>query len=220
MIVAALTHVVFSVVVSRHGVRSITSAPKEYTWASWSPVPAGYLTAHGYRLATFLGESYKAETPAIDCAKQNVYIYADIDQRTLETARAYVEGMCGAPGALPIYHDVQTEAGTSDPLFNAEQWVAGHGNISESESASAVRAAAAALRTDAKNAIVVKGGLAELGGPLKTASSYAENMFSRGSGMSAAARDGLRYDARLRKRLARCNAFARLCVRRECEECV
>lgn len=206
MILAAVTHLVFSVIVSRHGVRSITSTPPVYTWADWSPVKPGYLTKHGYDLITYLGAYYKANDAAIDCAKRNVFIYADIDERTLETARAYAQGMCGTPQALPIYHDVETVAGTSDPMFDAQDWVASRGLTSPFESEKAVRAIAgsplAALVvthrddfnhlaslmnarcpntclpvTTQPSRVVAKNGLAELTGPVKSASSYAEDVF-------------------------------------------
>lgn len=206
MILAAVSHLVFSVVVSRHGVRSITSTPPVYSWADWTPVKPGNLTRHGYDLVTYLGQYYKANDAQIDCAKRNVFVYADIDQRTLETARAYVAGMCGTPEAIPVYHDVEAGIGTNDPIFDAQDWMASQGLASPIESEKAVRAVAgspltalvvthrddfnqfaALLNARCPNAclpvttqpsrIEAKNGLSELTGPVKSASNYAEDVF-------------------------------------------
>ncbi|HTU70300.1 MAG TPA: hypothetical protein VMF11_08240 [Candidatus Baltobacteraceae bacterium] len=112
---------VFAIVVTRHGVRSFTHTPAGYTWPDWAPVQPGYLTEHGYREITHLGRFYHAYFASIglplDCRSRATYVYADLDQRTLETARALIAGACGSPGALPMYHDAQTGPGARDPLF-------------------------------------------------------------------------------------------------------
>lgn len=206
MILAAVSHLVFSILVSRHGVRSLTSTPAAYSWPDWTPVQPGYLTRHGYNLITFIGTYDKENNGAIDCAKRNVFVYADIDQRTLETASAYVQGMCGSPSAIPVYHDVETGAATHDPIFNAQDWLAGKGIASPSASEAAVRRVVGEpldgyvsehgadfnqlqsvmnLRCATncptidmtRTAIASKNGLSELNGPVKTASGYAEDLF-------------------------------------------
>lgn len=199
----------FAVIVTRHGVRSITSTPKNYAWAPWAPVRPGYLSAHGYRLISYMGRFYRGyfgERAGFDCRTHGAYVYADVDERTLETARALVEGLCGAPTALPILHERDTSL--DDPLFNATAWVASHGKLDVAASRAAVAAAApappsaivsdhaadfAALQamldarclpgygcasvTDGASGIGAHEGLAELGGPLKVASGYAEDTF-------------------------------------------
>jgi 4-phytase/acid phosphatase len=199
----------FAVVVTRHGVRSISKAPAQYEWAAWDPVPPSYLTARGYTLMTYEGAFYRVYFDthglSVNCATPNVFVYADTDQRTLATARALVEGMCGKPNALPVFHDADTSRAKDDPLFDGTQWAASMRRIDAAKSHAAVAAAllssaivAAEQRTDyyglqrildsrcsgtcapvvqGGDAIRSKEGLSELTGPLKTASTYAEDLF-------------------------------------------
>lgn len=194
---------IFAVVVSRHGVRSISHVPGHYSWPDWSPVRPADLTAHGYRLATYMGQFYRvyftSEGLPLSCVRRDAYVYSDIDQRTLYTGRALVEGICGSPNGLPVYHEADTSAKVHDPLFNATAWVAAHGHVDAAASKAAVSAAASRMTapefdglqrlldarcnttcapvTSSATAITTKDGLSELNGPVKTASTYAEDLF-------------------------------------------
>src|SRR5271156_3304685 len=97
---AALVRPLFTIIVTRHGVRSISNTPKQYEWADWGSGPPADLTNHGYQLMTLMGQFYRDEALAqrapVDCSPttKNAYVYADKDQRTLYTARALIEGLC------------------------------------------------------------------------------------------------------------------------------
>lgn len=108
---------VFAVVMTRHGVRSFTKTPPQYTWPDWAPVAPGYLSAHGYTLVAQLGRYYRAYFTSIGlsmgCGSRGTYVYADVDQRTLETGRALIDGACGSPDALPLYHEARMGPGLS-----------------------------------------------------------------------------------------------------------
>lgn len=202
---------IFAIVVTRHGVRSFTKPPPAYTWLDWSPVAPGFLTAHGYRLMTFLGQYYRHYFTSIgipvNCASHGIYVYADVDQRTLETGRALIEGACGSPDAVPLYHDAAIGPGVNDPLFDGSDWLIPAGKVDTAASIASVAAAApdppslvvsqnaahfAALqylldaqcsgtcpRADAgPSEITAKpGGLAALRGPLAVGEGYVESMF-------------------------------------------
>jgi hypothetical protein len=136
--------VVLTIIVTRHGVRAISppSATSPYTWADWQPVGPDELTGHGYRLMKRMGEFYRDQQsrkglpilPA-DCAKR-LYVYADVPprpppqppppvpnpaQRTLGTAHALIEGLCGLPDAVPIFHASNMEQ--KDPIFDASGYL-------------------------------------------------------------------------------------------------
>jgi 4-phytase / acid phosphatase len=117
----------FTVIMTRHGVRSYTRTPAEYTWPDWNPVAPGFLSKHGYTLVTYLGSFYRSYFASIglpmDCGAKNVYVYADRDQRTLETGRALIEGVCGAPDALPLYHDAHIATDRNDTFFDGADWL-------------------------------------------------------------------------------------------------
>jgi 4-phytase / acid phosphatase len=202
---------IFAVVMTRHGVRSFTKPPAAYTWLDWSPVAPGFLTAHGYKLMTFLGKYYRDYFASIglsiNCASHGMYVYADVDQRTLETGRALIEGACGSPDAVPLYHDAAIGPGVSDPLFDGSDWLIPAGKVDTAASIASVTAAApkppslvvtqnaaafAALqylldaqcsgtcpRADAgPSEITAKpGGLAAMRGPLAVGEGYVESMF-------------------------------------------
>ena len=198
---------VFAVVMTRHGVRSFTHTPAAYTWPDWSPVAPGYLSAHGYRLMTYLGRYYRSYFNSIGlpmgCAAHGTYVYADLDQRTLETGRALIEGACGSPDALALYHDAQTGPDVNDPLFDGTDWLVAAGKVDPAASKAAVAAAMppaivsqhvsdfAELQslldarcsgtcppvTSGASTIEAGKGLAELRGPVTTGASYAESLF-------------------------------------------
>ena len=115
----------YTVIVSRHGVRTPTAAPADLAqysaepWPEWG-APPGYLTTRGRNLMKIFGAYYRSyfeERQTLrgpDCADTGrVYFRADNEQRTLETARALAEGMF--PGCQTAIHSVPEDE--SDPLF-------------------------------------------------------------------------------------------------------
>lgn len=94
------------VVISRHGVRSPTqSAEKLQSWSdkpwpSWG-IPAGNLSSRGYQLILQTWQFNKKSAPFVYgvCPKPgDVKIIADVDERTIQTAKAINEGLypnCG-----------------------------------------------------------------------------------------------------------------------------
>lgn len=116
----------FILILTRHGIRSPTwnndrlDQYSKQPWPRWD-VPAGYLTPHGKKLMTLFG-AYDREylvhqgllkaTGCADVAK--VYLWADTDERTLETGHGLADGMF--PGCnLPLH---ALAAGVNDPLFH------------------------------------------------------------------------------------------------------
>lgn len=211
---AATPRPLFTVIVTRHGVRSISNTPENYEWPSWEPVKESFLTEHGYHLMTLMGDFYRKdpkgafyrdspEALRAECKSHGVFVYADKDQRTLFTAQALVKGQC--PGDdVPIFHEKDLSA--SDPIFNGAAWLAERRLVDERASSQAAGAvtgsppstivmahandfsmlqrlldtrcgARCAPVARGRSAIAVKNGLAGLGGPLATASSYAEDLF-------------------------------------------
>lgn len=91
------------IVLSRHGVRSPTSEParlNEYArdaWPAW-PVPPGHLTPHGKQLMAIMGRWYRVHytqaglLPPTGCLGSALYVLADDEQRTLESAHGLMEG--------------------------------------------------------------------------------------------------------------------------------
>jgi len=200
----------FAVVMTRHGVRSLTHAPAAYAWPDWSPVAPGFLTAHGYRLMTYMGRFYRGYFASVGlplgCTARTGFVYADLDERTLETGRALIDGACGAPNAIPLQHAANAAPGAVDPLFDGADWLVPAGRFDAAASRAAVTAAApdppSALVTEhatdfadlqallalrcagscppasaGTSAIVATKGLAKLTGPVDTASTYAESIF-------------------------------------------
>lgn len=113
------------VALSRHGVRSPTQPAKvlaewsQKTWPDW-PVPAGDLTPRGARLITAMWEDMRqkmsewAMLPEKSCPRPGeVYVRADVDERTRATAAALLEGL--APDCQLGYAVVE---GKVDPLFH------------------------------------------------------------------------------------------------------
>jgi len=116
----------YVIYLSRHGVRSPTGKPEQYTkfsagaWPEW-PVQPGYLTPHGYDLMKIFGaydrirltnDSLLAPAGCDDAT--HVTILADSDQRTRETGKALAEGLL--PGCSVETHALAE--GTHDPLFH------------------------------------------------------------------------------------------------------
>ena len=124
-------------------------APQYPWWPPWPPVEPDELTAHGYRLMRRMGEFYREAQRAkglpVDCAAKTAYVYADVPppppsqppppssqskppildpaQRTLGTAHALIEGLCGSsdspgsPDALDVFH--AADMASKDPVFDA-----------------------------------------------------------------------------------------------------
>lgn len=118
----------FALVLTRHGVRSPTWTNQrldEYSkqpWPAW-PVAPGILTAHGKQLMTYFGAYYRlyfAQRALLSpkgCADApHVYLWADSDERTRETARGLAEGMF--PGCEQPVHALP--GSTRDDLFHPE----------------------------------------------------------------------------------------------------
>lgn len=93
---------VFAVVLSRHGVRSPIHPPKAgYRWPAWGEAwSAGFLSAHGYVLAQHMGSFYAdyfhEQGLEATCYPPRLFVWADFEQRTMETANAIMDGWCGA----------------------------------------------------------------------------------------------------------------------------
>ena len=141
-----VSHPIFSVIVTRHGVRSISSTPPTYDWPKWDPpVKFNDLTSHGYRLMTLMGAFYHKDALKqgipFDCEHNGAFIYADKVQRTLETAYALIEGLCGSPDKLPVFRE--KDITVQDPIFNATEF--SKKNIDSLQSERAVKAAAGDL---------------------------------------------------------------------------
>jgi 4-phytase / acid phosphatase len=195
----------YVVIVTRHGVRSPTwerTRLNEYSAAPWPewPVPPGYLTPHGRAAIRLMGAYYRERflkdrlLAGAGCADaKGVFIWADTDQRTLETGGALSESLL--PGCEAPTHS--RRAGEKDPLF------AGVSEYDPSLAAEAVRARLGMdtrkLISDQKSAIdtlqfVLDGGQAgakkaigaagEVGVSLKGATVELQGPFSVGSTLS------------------------------------
>ncbi len=125
----------YVVILARHGVRSPTATNESLSqyaaepWPDWGVAP-GELTAHGAKLLGILGAWYRqwlardGLVPATRCeAATNVYVRADVGQRTTASARALMQGIfpdCAIPA--------DTAAGESDPLFHPVTAGLAHGD--------------------------------------------------------------------------------------------
>jgi 4-phytase/acid phosphatase len=116
----------YVVIIARHGVRSPTWKAErlnQYStepWPEWS-VPPGNLTPHGRALMKLLGAYYREwlsgegllhQTGCED--ESRVYVYADTEQRTLESGRALAETLL--PGCAVAIHS--QPPGNKDSLFD------------------------------------------------------------------------------------------------------
>jgi len=114
-----------AIIVSRHGVRSPLNSPEKLAafsaqpWPKWEVEP-GIQTPRGNELMALMGDYYRARLiregalsgdPAHDAGL--VWVRADNDQRTLETAR--IIGKSLIQTGEPEVH--QVPKGTEDPLF-------------------------------------------------------------------------------------------------------
>jgi 4-phytase/acid phosphatase len=114
------------VILSRHGVRSPTwtldrlNAYSAQPWPQWS-VPPGNLTSRGFELMKQFGSYDRASLAEADLLATHgcedaskTYIWADTDQRTLESGRALAEGLF--PNCPPAIHSLIPAK--NDPLFH------------------------------------------------------------------------------------------------------
>ena len=117
----------FVLYLSRHGVRSPTGKPEQYTpysaapWPAWD-VPPGYLTTRGFELMKFFGAYDRMELSSQGLLSSNgcadagrATFYSDSDQRTRETGKALAEGFF--PGCAIAVHGLPE--GVHDPLFHS-----------------------------------------------------------------------------------------------------
>ena len=196
---------ILTVIVTRHGVRSFSSTPHNYDWPSWGEVEPSFLTNRGYDLMKQMGVFYAGLHPAA-CKDKTAFVYADKDQRTLYTAEALVKGLCGASELIPVYREQDLEVedpifnavgwlaqkGRVDTAQSKNAVVGAAGEpfsavlLTHSEDLSRLQQLLDKRRCgdDAPCAPVAYGatviaqqGLAELKGPLTTASTYAEDLF-------------------------------------------
>jgi 4-phytase/acid phosphatase len=113
------------VIISRHGVRSPTD-PSELApysarpWPGWE-VPPGNLTPHGFAAEKNLGAAFRALYAASGLLPRNgcpapdlIYVWTDVEQRTMATGSALLEGL--APHCGLGAHDLGAAV---DPLFHA-----------------------------------------------------------------------------------------------------
>jgi 4-phytase/acid phosphatase len=120
----------------RHGVRPPTKDPAMPTgvaadpWPSWTVAP-GFLTPHGAQAMRALGQADRAAyasaglVGAAGCPDaQAVSVWADVDERTVKSAEAWIDGFapgCGlkaghaAGGLDPLFSPVETGAVAFDP---------------------------------------------------------------------------------------------------------
>lgn len=119
------------VVVSRHGVRAPLNKPEELAlwsdraWpnlaADWQVSKPGNLTPAGKALAKLMGEYYRALLasenllPSRSCpAADSLFVWADVDPRTLDTANGILEGLVGTCRGFAIH----SSDADIDPLFH------------------------------------------------------------------------------------------------------
>lgn len=112
------------VVVMRHGVRSPTH-PDELQpyardkWPAWE-VKNGYLTPHGALLVKQLGSYYRRAYARLlgarGCpAKGDAFVWADVDERTIESGESLVQGLAPACG-IAVGHAPADPDTLFDPL--------------------------------------------------------------------------------------------------------
>lgn len=133
-------HLLKVVVLSRHGVRAPTQKQKtltqwsQRTWPAW-PAKRGNLTPRGARLVTAmwgnLGETFRHARllPQNLCQHpSNVFVRADVDERTRATARALLDalapecrlGYAVSPDDIdPLFHPVKAGLYAFDPIRTA-----------------------------------------------------------------------------------------------------
>ncbi|MGB6177538.1 MAG: histidine-type phosphatase, partial [Methylocella sp.] len=122
------------VMLSRHGVRSPLQNTDDLNqwrrspdpqWPDWG-VKSGELTRKGATLIKLMGEYYrkylndKIFTPG-QCPKDDVFIWADFDERTRATAAALVVGLAAGKPPRPCTFPIKVDHNHPDPLFHPTQ---------------------------------------------------------------------------------------------------
>jgi 4-phytase/acid phosphatase len=119
------------VIVSRHGVRAPLTKPDELAlWADrnwpelstdWQVQTPGDLTPTGKALVRLMGQYYRTLLASEDLlplhtcpAPANVFVWADVDRRTLDTGKALLEGVVGGCPGFAIH----SSDSNIDPLFH------------------------------------------------------------------------------------------------------
>jgi 4-phytase / acid phosphatase len=223
---------VYTIIVTRHGVRAPTWTPERlnaYSAAPWPDfsVQPGYLTPHGFTLMKIMGEYYRgAYLHKADKACAGVYFWADTDQRTIESARALAEGIM--PGCDAKINSAAKDK--ADPLFDPEA-----AGVAKQDVRIGLAAVAGRIGPDLNalieanraefaelNQILTGGGKvatplmaqpitltagkdgASMSGPLNTASTFTENLLLEyANGMSGAQLGWGRMDAASLQRILR-----------------
>mgnify|MGYP001021389662 CR=1 FL=1 len=116
----------YAIIIARHGVRAPTwtnerlNAYSSAPWPDWGVEP-GYLTQHGEALMRLLGGFYVEYLKGqglrgfADCSEpRKTYVWADLDQRTITSAKALAQGLSPECPA-PVHW---AEGKTADPLFD------------------------------------------------------------------------------------------------------
>jgi 4-phytase / acid phosphatase len=137
-------HLLFAIVLTRHGVRSPTGKVARLNlystqpWPHWN-VPPGDLTARGAQLMTLFGAYYRdyfAQQGLLTDARcgdaARISFVADSDERTRATGNAIADGMF--PDCSVVVHSLPP--GTPDPLFHP--LAAGVGHPDQDQAAAAV----------------------------------------------------------------------------------
>ena len=205
----------FVVMLSRHGVRSSTwtqerlDAYSAQPWPQWKAQP-GYLTERGFELVKQFGSYDRislaragllAPQGCADAAA--TYIWADTDQRTMESGRALAEGLF--PGCAPAVHGVA--AGTYDRLFHP-----GKGEVSAGAADAAFTELSARVKAEAdpeRSELIAEMQNVLLGCAPKAACSAAQKPAKMlAAGGVAATRGGGDHFVELRGPLAEASSFA------------
>jgi 4-phytase / acid phosphatase len=119
-----------AIVLSRHGVRSPISTPptlgqwSSEPWPDWE-VPPGSLTPHGVEALKQMGlyldhwlSTAGLGTPGMCLPKKDVFLYADTDQRNLDSTIATFQGFGAGCGPYPVFQRRQDgKALQRDPIF-------------------------------------------------------------------------------------------------------
>jgi 4-phytase/acid phosphatase len=208
----------YTVIISRHGVRSPTweaARLNDYSaepWPDWG-VPPGDLTSQGRELIKLMGAYYRDWLSAEHLIENSgcrsaarIYIWADTDQRTLETGRAFAESL--APGCSIAAHsqgEQETDSlfsgvGTADPQLalnalrdrigsNPQNLLADHQDALRtlrSILTGGQRVSNDYLAKSQRVDAVLKGNAVALNGPFDTSSTLSEDfLLEYANGMSA-----------------------------------
>ena len=119
----------FALVLSRHGIRPPLTAASALDlhssdpWPEWE-VPLGYLTPHGAMAIHQMGAYMRLDfarnglLPAVGCPNSNeIYLYADTDERNIESSRNTFAGLEPGCDPRPINTIIPVQ-GAKDALFS------------------------------------------------------------------------------------------------------